>query len=195
MRSQVATQAAFLEGEQQMFQKFTITAGLTALALTSAVQAMAGGFFINLTPPPYGDQRFRDAAFVVNISGCVHPKDVVATATAEGLVNGERKTVQLKLTKVEPGIWMVKKEWASEGSWILFITGGLTETPRMLTRSISLGPGGRVPVEQRKVDGKVVSTIASREHRPSKLLQLDVDGMLKELAGLLTKHAEVSHQR
>ena len=178
-----------------MLQKFTITVGLIAIALSSTVQAMAGGFFINLTPPPYGDQRFKDAAFVVNISGCVHPKDTVATATAEGLVNGERKTIQLKLTKVEPGIWMVKKEWASEGSWILFITGGLTETPRVLTRSISLGPGGRIPVEQRKVEGKMVSVIASREHRPSKLSQTDVESMLKELAGLRTKHAEASHQR
>src|SRR6185503_10266219 len=122
-----------------MLRKSGFTIGLLALALGSAVPAFAGGFYIELTPPAGNDQRLKDAAFVVTISGCFEPKDTVASATAEGLVNGKRKTVQLSMTKIRPGVWAVKKQWESDGTWMILVNAGLTDTPRIRTTSVVVG--------------------------------------------------------
>lgn len=164
-----------------MFRRLVVTALFLAVGFSAAVPASAGGLFVTLEPVPYGDSRFKDAVLVVRVQGCFHPEQAAASATAEGLVNRERKSIQLKLTKIEPGIWAVKQEWGSQGSWILFITGGLTETPRVTTQAVTLAAGGRIPMEQKKKDGKMVTTIPSKEFRPSKLSKPDVEKMLAEL--------------
>jgi hypothetical protein len=68
---------------------------LMTIALNAT--AFAGGrFIISLGQPgAHSDARAHDSAFVVRVYGC-SAANAKVTATAEGLVNGERRSIPLE---------------------------------------------------------------------------------------------------
>src|SRR6266567_2933688 len=94
---------------------------ILALALVSAVIATAGDFWISIqNSSTIKDESARNAIVLVRADGCHNPADANITATAEGLVNGVRRSIPLKLEPVsQPATFAVTRQWPAEGVWVL----------------------------------------------------------------------------
>ena len=97
-----------------------LSAGRPFSARTTAV---AGPPWISIETPvnPY-DATTKDAYLVVHAFHHGTPVSVPVTGTAEGLVNGERRTVVLQFTPTSrEGAFALKKQWGNTGLWTLVI--------------------------------------------------------------------------
>ena len=98
-------------------------AGAIALAVTS--QVLAGVVFrleIGSAIAGGGAFKLKNAVVMIRPLACDDPASVVMTASAEGIVNGARRSVPLKLLPLPtPGVHAVTKQWP-DGTWILNVT-------------------------------------------------------------------------
>jgi hypothetical protein len=100
--------------------------GLAAVVgLAGAQWALAGGFFLTIGNPVAANvPQAKGAVLVVRPDGCHEPAKAQITGTAEGIVNGARRSVPLKLTALPtPGVYAVNREWPAEGVWVVNLTG------------------------------------------------------------------------
>ena len=116
-----------------------ILARLVAIAIALNASAFAGGWFVISLGQPgaHSDARAHDAAFVVRVYGCSAASAKV-TAIAEGLVNGERRSIPLEPVRLAGGRdtvllredgrvvqeWpgfdvAIPRNWAPEGNWVI----------------------------------------------------------------------------
>jgi hypothetical protein len=108
---------------------------------------------IEYPPSPY-DASTRDAYLLVHTFHHGTPMVAPVTGTAEGIVSGERRSVSLKFGGTSrTGVYALKKQWASEGTWVLFITASQGPNDDV-TAVVELGTSGqvasvRVPTERR----------------------------------------------
>src|ERR1035438_5184956 len=73
-----------------------ITAPAALLALAGSLYA--GGFYLQLgNPEASPEARKLNAVVTVKSAGCVKPNESKISATAIGIVNGERREIALKL--------------------------------------------------------------------------------------------------
>jgi hypothetical protein len=124
------------------------------MAVAAATPAVAGPPWISIELPanPY-DAATRNAFLVVH---AFHHGMAVAfpvDGTAEGIVNGERRTIQLKLTATSrTGEYALERNWPSQGTWTLVIR--VHQGDEAATAIVELGSAGdvasvRVPTMQR----------------------------------------------
>jgi hypothetical protein len=92
-----------------------------SMIMVSATHANAGGFILVVGNPQASDEaRARGAALTVKAAGCHQPERSTITAHAIGLVDGQRKTIELKVFALrEYGTYGIAREWPSEGRWVL----------------------------------------------------------------------------
>ncbi|MFN7998226.1 MAG: hypothetical protein U0Q18_31685 [Bryobacteraceae bacterium] len=108
----------------------------TALFATAAVLS-AGGFFLTIHAPDT-----RDAVLTVEAEGCHDYSQAKITGHAEGIVDGKRESVPLVLAAgAKPGRYNVRKQWPTEGKWILVFEG--LSGDRNTHTVVELGPDGR----------------------------------------------------
>jgi hypothetical protein len=125
------------------------------VALTAASPLVMGPPWISIEypPSPY-DATTRDAFLLVHMFHHGTPIAAPVAGRAEGLVGGERKSVQLKFSGTSrTGVYALRKQWADDGSWVLFITGSQGPNDDV-TAIVELGADGRVaavrvPTERR----------------------------------------------
>jgi hypothetical protein len=88
------------------------------------VLAHAEGFTFVIGSPVASQQfQFKTASFVFRTEGCNSGVPQIS-ATAEGVVKGERKSVELKVAPgAKPGIYAVFQNWPPEGQWIVNLRG------------------------------------------------------------------------
>ena len=105
------------------------TFGLTAI-LVAAVSgpAAAQDFALQVGPPvaaAAGTFVKKDSVlFVVRPGGCGDPGAARITATAEGIVNGSRQSLTLKLAPLSPpGVHAVSRDMPSGGVWVINLVG------------------------------------------------------------------------
>lgn len=68
------------------------------------------------------DPTTRDAFLVVNAYHHGTPTAFPVRGTAEGIVDGRRRTVSLEFTRTSrPGVYALKKQWANTGTWTLVL--------------------------------------------------------------------------
>lgn len=86
--------------------------------------ALADGFTFILASPVASQQfQFKAATFVFRTEGCDSATPQIS-ATAEGLVKGERKSIELKVASgAKPGIYAVFQNWPPEGQWLVNLKG------------------------------------------------------------------------
>lgn len=90
------------------------------------------------------DAATRGAALVVRTYFHETPAGFPVTGTAEGIVNGERKTLPLELEKAaHAGVFAVKQAWPTEGDWMLVFALDRGDGPAV-TLVVELGPNGGV---------------------------------------------------
>jgi hypothetical protein len=102
--------------------------GVTTIAITLGVAgASAGTFFrLEIGPPVAGSTNYKlkGAVLAVRALVCDDMNAVHVTGTAEGMVNGSRQSLPLRIIPAgTPGIFMVQQEWPMDGQWVLHLAG------------------------------------------------------------------------
>ncbi len=139
------------------------TLGGTALMLSAATRtstAMFGGPWISIEAPvnPY-DASTRGALFLVHTFHHGAPEDLQIVAKAEGLLDGQRKSVTLTPSKsAQAGTQSVRNEWGSKGVWtVLVSTSEHGGTVQAVVDIDADGAVGRVTVPTENGRWKVLS--------------------------------------
>jgi hypothetical protein len=112
--------------DRRTHARFGITTG--AFILTLAVVMSAGtSFRLEIGPPVAAGANFitlKRAVLVVRALVCDDLAAVRITGTAEGVLNGRRQTLPLKLILVNTsGVYAVQHDWPMDGQWILHLSG------------------------------------------------------------------------
>ena len=134
---------------------------MLGFALALAGSAFAGGQQIAVEVAKGGD------SLLVRTYHCGTPGDINLVGKAEGLVNGQPKSVELKLAATgEPGVYSLARQWPAEGAWVLTLTnaGGA-----FVNALVELKPGARLE-------------IASQESTLRKLSRPQLDAALQRVA-------------
>ena len=109
---------------------------LAATLALSATAAHAGGMHATLEGPG------RDGrTYTVRTFQCSNPASMAVSAVAEGLVNGERRSVPLQVRNAKNGRYTFARGWPDGGRWVVRLTLGSGNAPATVAR---LGPDGRV---------------------------------------------------
>ena len=71
-----------------------------------------------------GVVKKKDAGMAVRVENCADVANAHVTATAEGIVNGARRSVPVRLVPATtPGAFAVSHDWPLEGAWVVHLTG------------------------------------------------------------------------
>src|SRR5215831_17568215 len=156
-----------------------------AFVAISAGSAAGGDFWVTVeaghsSRPGMSGQ----AVLVVRPEGCHEPQNATITATAEGFVNGQRKSLPLKLTAISPGVYEIAREWPAQGTWIIAVNGEYRGVPRAAI--VRLGPGGNIPAKlAQSQDGSARDSVQSFRR---KLAGEDIASALHAMAGGRDEH-------
>lgn len=92
-----------------------------AALLALAGQLLAGGFYLQMGNPDASPEAKKlHAVLTIQATGCHDPAAARLTATAIGVVNGERREIALKLEPLAtPGMFALSRQWPSEGRWVI----------------------------------------------------------------------------
>jgi hypothetical protein len=98
---------------------------LFAIAILTAAALPAADFSIGIGNSVAGRSfQAKGAVMVARPENCADPAKARFEGTAEGLVNGARKTVHLKLAALDtPGVVAIFHEWPNEGAWVVNLRG------------------------------------------------------------------------
>ena len=107
---------------RSLLRSFVLTAAV-ALA-TGAAPLLAGPPWISIEMPanPF-DQASRGAFLLVHAFHHGTPMNFPVTGRAEGIVDGKRRTVPLRLERTSrSGVYAVRNQWGTAGVWTLVLT-------------------------------------------------------------------------
>lgn len=98
---------------------------LAVAVFTFAALARADGFtFVVGSPVAAQDFAVKSAAFALRTEGCADPAKLQVSGTAEGLVNGMRRSIALRILPASrPGVYAVFQTWPPEGHWVASLKG------------------------------------------------------------------------
>lgn len=84
-----------------------------------AVPLFAGALVLSIgNPSANPEAAARHAVLVARITACHSPEKTTVTATAEGIVNGVRRSVPLKVIPLSTaGTFAVARAWPEQGTW------------------------------------------------------------------------------
>jgi hypothetical protein len=93
----------------------TLVAAIVAVAGLASL-AQAGGQQVVAQVSTDGQ------SVVVRTYRCGTPSSLALRGTAEGLVSGERRSLELEITPAsEPGVFRIARQWPVEGRWVLVL--------------------------------------------------------------------------
>lgn len=160
--------------------RFLRPLALCALVLSTAAFARLGPPWISIELPanPY-DAGSRGAFLLVHAFHHGTPVGFPVSGSAEGIVNGTRRTLSLEFRNTSrPGVYAVNKQWPSEGVWtlILAVTQGEGEsgTAKAVVELDARGRVTSVEVPTRRQGNHVV---------PGPVSMRDVEAGLRARAG------------
>jgi hypothetical protein len=87
-------------------------------------------------------------AVVVRTYRCGTPSSFKVVGTAEGVVDGARKTIPLAIARAgEEGVFTVARQWPAEGKWALVFS---VEGSHAVSTLVELEPGAAIRVARQK---------------------------------------------
>ncbi|MEK6322010.1 MAG: hypothetical protein AABN33_10035 [Acidobacteriota bacterium] len=153
----------------------------SALLLAIASPVLAGGFQLSVeTPARSTDHQLKDIVLIARTYGCHQPADAKLSATAEGFVNGKRKSLPLELRSIGSGVYGIKQQWPSEGTWVLALTGAYNGMTSSVL--VELGPNGNILPGTRLDEGNLKGVHAKGARRS--WIAAEIDSALQTPAGL-----------
>jgi hypothetical protein len=101
----------------------TLLKPLFALSILAA-PLFAGALLLEIGNPAANREALaKQAVLVARITACHSPEKTTVTATAEGLVNGVRSSIPLKVIALSTaGTFAVAREWPEQGTWAVKMT-------------------------------------------------------------------------
>ena len=97
-----------------------------AMVLAGAAPFAGALFRLEIGPPIAGGASTKKAVLVARPL-CCDPASVRITATAEGIVNGTRRSIPLEVQALSaPGVHAIPRQWP-DGQWVLNLTGTCAE--------------------------------------------------------------------
>lgn len=159
---------------------------LAALATTlcAPAPALAGPPWISIELPadPY-DPATRGAFLVVRAFHCATPASERVTGTAEGIVNGERRTLALELSETgREGVYALKRTWPDQGTWTLVLQAHQGPT-QAATAVLELGPDGAV------TSIRVPTTARQGSRVPAPVAMSEIEAALRARAAALERRS------
>ena len=123
---------------------------IAVLGMALVVQAEAGTFFrleIGSSIAAGTDSKvkkdMKGTALVVRPRLCDDEGSVQITGTAEGVVNGARQSVTLRLVALPtPGVHAVQQQWPDNGTWILHLWGTCPATKASASTIVPMAKKG-----------------------------------------------------
>ena len=107
-----------------------------------AQSAWAGGQQVTAQPAVDGK------SVVVRTFRCGTPSSFTVVGTAEGVVDGARKTIPLTIARAgEEGVFTVARQWPAEGKWALVFS---VEGAHAVSTLVELEPGAKIRVASQK---------------------------------------------
>lgn len=152
-------------------KRMLTAASLGALLLAASSSASAGGFQLSVETPSGSDPQMKDIVLLARTYGCHQPADAKLSATAEGLVNGARKSVALELRSIGSGVYAIKQQWPSEGTWVVALTGAYNGMTSSVL--VELGPNGKVLPGTRLDEGAMKGVHAKGARRQWVAAEID----------------------
>jgi len=154
------------------------------MLLTAASPVLAGGFQLSVeTPGGSGNPQLKDVVLIARTYGCHQPADAQLSASAEGIVDGSRKSIPLELRSIGSGVYALKQQWPSEGTWVVAIAGAYSGMKSSVI--VELGPNGKVFPDTRLEEGNMKGVHARGVRRT--LVAQDIDAALKSTAGITSE--------
>lgn len=112
------------------------------------------------------DRTTRGAYLLVHAFHHGTPVGLPVRGTAEGLVDGKRRTLELDFTTTSrPGVYALTRQWPEGGRWMLVITVTQGDSDAGATALVRLGSAGEiasVEVPSRQANGWTIPTAVSR---------------------------------
>lgn len=157
-----------------------LCAGFT-VAWSPEADPVAGAPWMSLEMPANPmDQTTREAVLLVHVFLHENHAGFRVTGSAEGLVDGERRSIPLEFARTSrPGVYALSQQWPSRGQWVLDI--GIEErSPTSLV--VELGPDGGV--REGSYYELKARTLALRSVRvvSGKMTKERIDAVLEDLA-------------
>lgn len=85
----------------------------------------------------------KDIGMAVRAEGCAEPAKVQITGTAEGIVDGARRSLPLRVVAgAAPGAFAVSRDWPQQGVWVVNLTGHCGSSTASAV--VPMGPNGFV---------------------------------------------------
>lgn len=86
---------------------------------TLAIPLFAGALLLEVGNPSANPEALRNhAVLVARITACHSPEKTTVSATAEGIVNGVRQSIPLKVISLSTaGTFAVTRQWPEQGTW------------------------------------------------------------------------------
>lgn len=117
--------------------------GLAGLLALAAASMASETFRLEIGPAVAGGTgtKLKNAVLMVRPRACDDAASALIQGSAEGIVNGVRRTVPLKLVAMPtPGVHAVTKQWP-DGHWVLALTA--TCPARRATAGLIVPLGGK----------------------------------------------------
>jgi hypothetical protein len=91
------------------------------MALGTAISLLAGGFALQIGKPSANPEaQAKNALLVVRGYACAAPEKTTVSAVAEGIVDGKRKSIPLKLIPLSgESTYALTRQWPAEGKWVI----------------------------------------------------------------------------
>lgn len=106
--------------------------------LGAAPAAFAGGQQIAVEKSADG------AALIVRTYRCGAPSEIRLSAVAEGMVDGQRRRLELAVKRTgEPGVFRVERLWPETGAWVVTLTN---EGGAFVNALVELRPGAGLEI-------------------------------------------------
>lgn len=159
---------------QKTMQPFLVLGLLVACVAAAAV----GGFQLRVEVPTDGS----DAVLLVRTYRCHQPEKAKVSARAEGLVEGRRVSIPIRLKAVARGVYAVAQQWPDEGTWVLTFSGSYQR--QHASTLVALDGSRTVAVRQTDKGEQLDVRFLHR-----KLAAADADKALQRIAATGTKTA------
>ncbi|OLC37427.1 MAG: hypothetical protein AUH75_12355 [Gemmatimonadetes bacterium 13_1_40CM_4_65_7] len=159
-------------------------AALAGVLLAAPAFALKGPPWISIELPvnPY-DKSTRDAFLLVHSFHHGTAMGFIVTGTAEGVVNGERRSLKLDFAGTSrEGVYALKRTWPKEGTWTLVIKANQGPDDAA-TAVVDLGSDGEV------VAIRVPTTQRGEWTVPARVAMSDIDAALRARAATLARRS------
>src|SRR5690348_11267449 len=98
---------------------WTFPKTLFALSALTGSTLLAGGLRLEVgNPAANPEAKAQQAILVARTTACQSPERTSIVATAEGIVDGSRRTIPLRVIPLAtPGTYAITREWPVQGNW------------------------------------------------------------------------------